>query len=67
MKMFLVAQSFSPFQVISIQRGFNFKNIRLFSILISMKLLFYFLLHCDNKYVSSNLIAYLLINKSYVS
>ena len=45
MKMSLVAQGFSPFQVKSITRDFDLKNIRLFSISISMKLLFHFLSH----------------------
>ena len=74
MKMSLVAQCFSPFQVISIPRDFDLKNIRLFPIPNSMKLLLHFLLQMyilyigyDNKYVSLNLIVYLLINKSYIS
>ena len=69
--MSLVAQGFSPFQVISIPRDFDLKNIRLFSISISMKLLFVFFnilyIGCDKIYVSSYLIVYLLINKSYIS
>ena len=45
MKMSLIAQGFSLFQVISIPRDFDLKNIWLFPILISMKLMFHFLLH----------------------
>ena len=51
------------------QRDFDLKNIRLFSIrsLWICYFFFYNILYigCDNKYVSSNLIVYLLINKSY--
>ena len=68
MKMSSVAQGFSPFQVMSIRRDFDLKNIQLFSIrsLWNCCFIFYFILYigCDNKYVSSNLIAYL-TNKSY--
>ena len=40
--MCFVAQGFSPFQFVSIQRDFDLKHIRLFSISISITLLFTF-------------------------
>ena len=70
MKMSLVAQGFSQFQVISIPRDFDLKNIRLFSISVKLTFhIFYYILYigCDNKYVSSNFIVYLLMNKSCIS
>ena len=69
MKMSLFALCVSPFQVMLIQRDFDLKNIQLFwirSLWICLFFVYYILyIGCDNKYVSSNLIVYLLINKSY--
>ena len=61
----LVAQGFCPFQVSSILRDFDPKNIRLFSISISMKFFFHvyilYIAGCDNKFNDQNFIVYLLI------
>ena len=51
MKITLIAQDFSPFQLISIHTEFDLKNIRLFSISMNFLFHFFYILYvgCDLK------------------